>query len=61
MAAYDANQYERPSVTVDMLLFTVMDQLQHNYRKLPEKTLQLLLIQRGSIRFWDSGRCQAAL
>lgn len=47
LALYDANEYERPSVTVDMLLFTVMDQLQQNYRKLPEKTLQLLLIQRG--------------
>ncbi|URJ45359.1 NUDIX domain-containing protein [Paenibacillus polymyxa] len=47
LAAYDANEYERPSVTVDMLLFTVMDQLQQNYRKLPEKNLQLLLIQRG--------------
>ncbi|MBE0336250.1 NrtR DNA-binding winged helix domain-containing protein [Paenibacillus sp. 23TSA30-6] len=51
LTAYDANQYERPSVTVDMLLFTVMDQLQHNYRKLPEKTLQLLLIQRGEHPF----------
>ncbi|MEC0236039.1 NUDIX domain-containing protein [Paenibacillus kribbensis] len=51
LAAYDATQYERPSVTVDMLLFTVMDQLQHNYRKLPEKTLQLLLIQRGEHPF----------
>lgn len=42
LAAYDASEYERPSVTVDMLLFTVMDQLQQNYRKLPEKSLQLL-------------------
>ncbi|MBY0011337.1 NUDIX hydrolase [Paenibacillus typhae] len=44
---YDAGGYERPSVTVDMLIFTVMEQEQNNYRKLSEKSLQLLLIKRG--------------
>lgn len=44
---YDAGIYERPSVTVDMLIFTVCDKQQDNYRKLPEKSLQLLLIKRG--------------
>lgn len=44
---YDAGIYERPSATVDMLIFTVMNQEQDNYRKLPEKSLQLLMIQRG--------------
>lgn len=44
---YDAGAYERPSVTVDMLIFTVMEQEQNNYRKLSEKSLQLLLIKRG--------------
>lgn len=47
LKAYDASLYERPSVTVDMLIFTVMDREQGNYRKLPEKSLQLLLIKRG--------------
>lgn len=47
LKAYDARMYERPSVTVDMLIFTVMDREQGNYRKLPEKSLQLLLIKRG--------------
>ncbi len=47
LKAYDASMYERPSVTVDMLIFTVMDREQGNYRKLPEKSLQLLLIKRG--------------
>lgn len=44
---YNPGVYERPSVTVDMLIFTVMEQEQDNYRKLSEKSLQLLLIQRG--------------
>lgn len=47
LKAYDVSMYERPSVTVDMLIFTVMDREQGNYRKLPEKSLQLLLIKRG--------------
>lgn len=44
---YDASIYERPSVTVDMLIFTVMDEENENYRKLPEKSLKLLMIKRG--------------
>lgn len=48
---YNAGNYERPSVTVDMLIFTVMEQEQNNYRKLADKSLQLLLIQRGEHPF----------
>lgn len=47
LAAYEAGKYERPSVTVDMLIFTVTEEENENYRKLPEKALKLLLIQRG--------------
>lgn len=47
IAAYDAGKYERPSVTVDMLIFTVTDEEKENYRKLPEKVLKMLLIKRG--------------
>ena len=47
LATYDANNFERPSVTVDMLIFTVTDEEKKNYRKLPEKVLRLLLIKRG--------------
>ncbi|MDQ0915094.1 NUDIX domain-containing protein [Paenibacillus sp. V4I5] len=44
---YDASIYERPSVTVDMLIFTVVDEEKENYRKLPEKSLKLLMVKRG--------------
>jgi ADP-ribose pyrophosphatase YjhB (NUDIX family) len=44
---YDASIFERPSVTVDMLIFTVMDEEKENYRKLPEKSLKFLMIKRG--------------
>lgn len=43
---YKPGDYERPSVTVDMLLFTVDNKEQEDYRKLPEKELKLLLIKR---------------
>lgn len=47
LKAYDASKFERPSVTTDMLIFTVMEKENKNYRKLPEKTLKLLMIKRG--------------
>lgn len=47
LAQYDAGQYERPSVTVDMLVFTVMNLRSESYRKLPEKALKILMVKRG--------------
>lgn len=47
LRSYDPSKYERPSVTVDMVIFTVTDREQKNYRKLPEKDLKVLLIKRG--------------
>lgn len=44
---YDASKYERPSVTVDMLIFTVTEEEKENYRKLSQKVLRLLMIKRG--------------
>lgn len=45
--AYDPSKFERPSVTVDTLVFTVTDEKKENYRKLPKKVLKLLMIKRG--------------
>lgn len=51
LLTYDPNQFERPSVTVDMLIFTVVEEEKKNYRKLPEKVLSLLMIKRGDHPF----------
>ena len=51
LQSYDVTKYERPSVTVDILLFTVQDTTAEYYRKLPEKVLKLLLIKRGDHPF----------
>lgn len=48
LSEYDAGQYDRPSVTVDMLVFTVMNELKKSYRRLPEKALKILMVKRGN-------------
>jgi 8-oxo-dGTP diphosphatase len=48
---YDVSLFERPSVTVDILLFTVQNTKPESYRKLPDKELQVLLIKRGDHPF----------
>ncbi|ERJ11714.1 NUDIX hydrolase [Haloplasma contractile] len=51
---YNVGDYERPSVTVDMLFFTIFNKEYEDIRKLPEKELQLLLIKRNGHPYKDS-------
>ena len=51
---YDPAKYDRPSVAVDMLVFTVTDEEPENYRKLSEKKLRVLLVRRGEHPFLGS-------
>ncbi|WP_433946496.1 NUDIX hydrolase [Paenibacillus sp. SN-8-1] len=48
---YQDRDYERPSVAADMVIFTVTDAEEYNYRKLPDKELRILLIRRGGHPF----------
>lgn len=48
---YRVEDYERPSVAADMVIFTVTDEAADSYRKLPEKELRILLIRRGGHPF----------
>ena len=48
---YNPGDYPRPSVTVDIVIFTVADVQGDNYRKLSEKELRVLLIKRGGHPF----------
>lgn len=52
LKTYDSNRYEKPSATVDMLIFTIGEK-QKTYRELPEKTLELLLVKRKGYPFKD--------
>ena len=50
---YDASKYERPSVTSDVVLFSVADGNQTNYRKLKQKYYSVLLVKRKNYPFKD--------
>ena len=54
LAAYEPGDYERPSVATDMVIFTVTDAEEKNYRKLARKELRILLIKRGAHPYLDS-------
>lgn len=47
LKSYNPEVYKKPSLTVDMLIFTVMDEEKENYRRLPKKSLKILLVKRG--------------
>lgn len=46
-------KYFKPSVTVDSIIFTIRDSQTENYRKLPEKKLEILLVKRAKEPFKD--------
>jgi len=54
LGQYRIEDYERPSVTVDIALFAISTTNSGDYRKLPEKNLSILLIQRDGHPFKDS-------
>lgn len=51
LASYDITQFDQPSVTVDIVLLTVSDQEVESYRKVPDKSLRVLLIKRNAHPF----------
>lgn len=48
LSNYDENNYKRPSVTNDILIFTTEDKIEKNQRKVPNKGMQILLIKRDN-------------
>ena len=46
LALYSDSEYEKPSVTVDAVIFRIKSEENQNYRKLPEKKLQVFLTKR---------------
>lgn len=54
LAQYSPGDFVRPSVAADIVIFTVTDAEEENIRKLPEKELRVLLIQRGGHPFLGS-------
>ena len=50
---YSDSIYEKPSVTVDAVILRLVDKETNNYRKLPEKKLQVYLLNRKYSPFKD--------
>lgn len=50
---YDPNKFDRLSLTTDILIFSVSDEVQENYRKLNRKYFSVLLIKRNNYPFKD--------
>lgn len=47
LSKYQIKDYERPSVTADVVAFTIRSEKSENYKKNSESKLSILLIQRG--------------
>ena len=50
---YNPNDYDRLSLTTDILIFSVSDEVQENYRKLNKKHFSILLVKRDTYPFKD--------
>ena len=50
---YDLSMFEKPSVTADIVIFSVSAQDESNYRKLTEKKISVLLVKRNNYPFKD--------
>lgn len=54
LQTYNPNEFDRPSLSVDALIFSVDTKLQtRNYRKLDEQKLTVLLVKRNEHPFFD--------
>ena len=53
LKAYDPNKYARLSMTTDIIVFSVSDVEQDNYRKTSEKLMSVLLVKRDDYPFKD--------
>lgn len=50
---YDSSIFDKPSVTTDILVFSVSNEDKNNYRKLDKKQLSVLLVKRNDYPFKD--------
>ena len=50
---YDSSLFEKLSMTADILIFSVSDEIQNNYRKLNKKHFSVLLVKRDNYPFKD--------
>lgn len=54
LATYNQEKYERPSVTADIVTFTIRDEDKDSYRHNPKRNISVLLAKRGEHPFMDA-------
>lgn len=50
---YNPNEFDKPSITTDIVVFSVSEEEKENYRKLTSKKLSVLLVKRDTHPFKD--------
>lgn len=50
---YDSSKFEKPSITVDIVVFSVSSGEKENWRRLSDKKLSILLVKRDTFPFKD--------
>jgi len=50
---YDENDYKRPSITNDIIIFTTANMEEDNLRKVPKRGMQVILIKRDDYPYID--------
>ena len=50
---YDVSKFDRFSITTDILIFSISDDVQDNYRKLNDKYFSVLLVKRENFPYKD--------
>lgn len=53
LKAYNPDQFEKLSMTTDILIFSISDEVQSNYRKSNKKYMSVLLVKRDDYPFKD--------
>ena len=53
LAHYNPNEFDRPSVTTDILIVSISDEAPTNYRKSKKKSMSILLVKRNDYPFKD--------
>ena len=49
LAAYNSDEYEKLSMTTDILILSISDEVVDNYRKSNEKYMSVLLVKRDDL------------
>ena len=53
LSHYNPDEFDRFSITTDVLVISISDEKNENYRKTSEKTMSILLVKRNNFVYED--------